>query len=108
MVAEFVNRDFYVDDGQTAKGTVGEARDLLLNTQQLLAEGGCYAHKVMSNSPELLQSIPAEDRASGDGCMHKALGILWDTAADELCVRLAVKEREVTKRHVLSSLASIF
>ena len=107
-VSEFITRDFYVDDGQTALNTVSEARELLLNTQKLLAEGGCYAHKVMSNSPELLQSIAAEDRAPGDGPMHKALGILWDTEADELCVRLTVSVKEVTKRHILSSLASIF
>jgi hypothetical protein len=64
-VANFVKRDFYVDDGLKSVTTVPEAVSLIHNTKDLLARGGLRLHKFASNSREVLETIAPEDRATG-------------------------------------------
>lgn len=64
--ARFVASNFYMDDDLT----VEEVTDLLLKTRSLCASGWLRLHKFTSNTPEVLKSIPASERATG---LHRLL-----------------------------------
>ena len=60
---EFVNRDFYVGDGQTSCHTECEAINLVEGAQMMLSTANLHLHKVASNSTPVMEALPAEDRA---------------------------------------------
>ena len=110
--AEFIRRDFYVDDGQSARDSDEDAHKVFDEAQKLLASGGCKAHKVMSNSTRFMELVEASDHAkcSDDG-MYKALGVPWNVELDKLCILFNIKDaqlRRVTRRIILSTLAAIY
>ena len=61
-----------------------------------------------TNSPELLQSIPEDDR--GSGTTTKVLGLTWNTGEDTLrCTLLPPPEDQpATKRRILRHLAKLY
>ena len=115
--ANFIRTDFYVDDGLTSTATVTEAIELTAKTRELCAQYGLRLHKFASNSREVLESIPTEDRAKGlenldilrtDNAIERALGIEWNIEADQFQFRINIKERPLTKRGILSAVSSIY
>lgn len=60
---EFVNRNFYVDDGLTSVPTEEEAIDLLKRTKNMLAESSIHLHKIASNSYTVMRSFSPGDLA---------------------------------------------
>ena len=62
--AEFVHRNFYVDDGLASRPTAKEAIDLVTATQAMLATANLKLHKVVSNSVEVMEAFPAEDKGN--------------------------------------------
>lgn len=64
-VANFVRRDFYVDDGVKSVPTIEEAVHIIENTKEMLRSGGLRLHKFLSSSKNVLQHIPLADRAQG-------------------------------------------
>lgn len=58
--ATFVKKDFYVDDGLKSVPSAP-----IKSTKSLLAKGGFNLHKFISNSKEVIEAIPKEQRASG-------------------------------------------
>jgi hypothetical protein len=58
---EFVERDFYIDDGPKSAPNCEEAVSLLKRTQQMLATANLRLHKVASNKPEVTHAFPEED-----------------------------------------------
>ena len=61
--AEFLRRGFYVDDGLKSVPTVEKAVELVRSVKEMCRRGGFNVHKFVSNSKEVIQSIPVEDRA---------------------------------------------
>ncbi|KAL6481206.1 hypothetical protein MHYP_G00092860 [Metynnis hypsauchen] len=61
----FTEREFYVDDGLLSRPTASEAIDLLKRTQKMLAISNIRLHKVASNSKEVMEAFPVDDRAKG-------------------------------------------
>lgn len=61
--AEFLLRDFYVDDGLKSQPSVEEAIDLLNSAKGIYNRGGIKMHKFTSNSKEEIQGITVSDRA---------------------------------------------
>lgn len=55
---EFVERQFYVDDGLTSVATPEEAIDVQRRTREMLAESNLRLHKVASNSSQLMEAFP--------------------------------------------------
>ena len=115
--ADFIRRDFYVDDGLKSVPTEAEAIQLAKNTRDLCARGNLHLHKFSSNSRALLQSIPADDRATSlrdldilDETLpaERALGVAWYTESDSLQYRPSLPEQPVTRRGSLSTVCSIF
>ena len=64
--ADFVRKDFYVDDGLKLVASVEQAKSLISSTKSLCQKGGFRLHKFVLNRREVLNSVPPEDRARTD------------------------------------------
>ena len=116
-VKEFIHNDFYVDDGMTSVATVNDAVDLVQRTIGLCAKGNLQVHKFVSNSREVLSRIDKDCRSdnikaidlSHDSLpMERALGMEWCVESDTFRFRLGVKPHPITRRGLLSTVASIY
>ena len=63
-VKKFICEDFYVDDGLTSQPVEKDAINLVKGAQAALATANLRLHKVASNSIEVMEAFPAEDRAT--------------------------------------------
>ena len=59
-VKEFVQQNFYVDDGLVSKPTAEEVVTLVRNTQAALASANLRLHKVVSNSVSVMEAFPTK------------------------------------------------
>ncbi|KAK0144664.1 hypothetical protein N1851_017006 [Merluccius polli] len=114
---KFIKRNFYVDDGLISVPSNVEAIQLIKEAKELCSTGNLRLHKFTSNSMEVLKSIPEEDRAQsikdldmdfGELHMERVLGVQWCVSSDDFEFRVMVKERPMTRRGVLSTVASIY
>ena len=89
--SNFVHRNFYVDDGLTSFPTAKQAVDLVTAAQRMLATANLRLHKVVSNSVEVMEAFPAEDRGKDirDLDLHRdslpaqrSLGVYWNLEED--------------------------
>ncbi|XP_062846427.1 uncharacterized protein LOC134325915 isoform X2 [Trichomycterus rosablanca] len=117
MGAQFIARDFYVDDGVTSVESAERAIELALEARELCANGGLRLHKFVSNSNVVLQSIPPSERATdtktknltlNDMSLERALGIHWDIESDSFTFKITAKDQPATRRGILSTVASIY
>ena len=115
--AEFVRDDFYVDDGLKSVPSATQPSSLIKSTKCLLAKGGFNLHKFISNSKDVIEGIPKEQRASGikeldlakDGLpIERALGVQWCVQSDELQFRVELKDRPLTRRGILACVSSVY
>ena len=60
----FSQSNFYVHNGLTSLANVQQAVELVKNTQASLATTNLPLYKVVSNSVEVMEAFPAEDRAN--------------------------------------------
>jgi hypothetical protein len=61
-VQEFVNNNFYVDDGLISLPSASEAVTLMKKTQTILQENGhIHLHKIASNSVDVMEAFPRDD-----------------------------------------------
>ncbi|XP_062700059.1 uncharacterized protein LOC134284795 [Aedes albopictus] len=114
--ARILSKDFYVDDMMTGVDSEEDGVRLCSDMQQLLKGGGFNLRKWSSNSPTVLEKIPAElkdDRTSFElddsSATIKTLGLIWEPRVDVF--RFKVPEWSssvVCKRSVISDLARIF
>jgi hypothetical protein len=115
QAADFVTNNFYVDDGLGSFDTENDAVALVHDARQLCAEGNLRLHKFMSNSQVVMDSIPESERAdemihdlfdqSPSGCV---LGIEWLVDLDQFHFKLTIPAKPLTRRGVLSTVASIY
>ncbi|XP_078371358.1 uncharacterized protein LOC144655010 [Oculina patagonica] len=115
--AEFVRKDFYVDDGLKSVPSTSQAISLIQNTKNLCAEGGFNLHKFTSNDKKVVEAIPKDQRASGIKDLNltedhlpieRALGVQWCIESDYLQFRIELKDRPLTRRGILASVSSIY
>ena len=115
--AEFVHRNFYVDDGLASRPTTKEAIDLVTATQAMLATANLKLHKVVSNSVEVMEAFPAEDRGKGVRDLdlrhdslpaQRSLGVYWNLEEDTFTFKVCLPEKPFTRRGVLSVVNSIY
>ena len=65
-VRDFVNRNFYVDDGLVSTPDADSAAELISKTRFALSEGGnLRLHKIVSNHKNLLSKFQSSDLAEG-------------------------------------------
>lgn len=117
-VTDFVENNFYVDDGLLSLPTVPQAIDLMKRTQQALqSQGNLRLHKIASNHKDVLNAFPADDLAKGmkelefgkDSLPNqRSLGLNWNLESDVFFFQVATGDKPYTKRGVLSTINSIF
>ena len=115
--ANFIRDDFYVDDGLTSVASKEEAISLIEASKKICAKAGLKLHKFLSNSRDVLASIPSAERANGTQALdvhndplpfERALGIVWCVEKDIFQFRIELKDCPLTKRGVLATVSSIF
>lgn len=113
----FIERNFYVDDGLISVATDAEAIELIKEARQLCSTGKLRIHKFISNRSEVIASIPKtecaqtvqnKDLALGELHIERALGIKWCITSDQFRFKVVVDERPLSRRGVLSTVASIY
>ena len=116
-VKEFVERNFYVDDGLVSKPTATETIKLVRDTQAALATANLRLHKVVSNSVTVMEAFPTEDLAKDIRSLdlrhdelpaQRSLGVFWDLERDVFTYKVSVPDRPFTRRGVLSLVNSIY
>ena len=110
-----MRRNFYVDDLLKSTVTVEQAIDLALKLIALLQEGGFRLTKFLSNRREVLQAIPAKERASptldldlDQLPINRTLGLCWDAETDKFYFTSISTNKPATKRGILSVVSSLF
>ena len=114
---EFVERDFYVDDGLKSLPGNKQSIYLLQRTQGMLATANLRLHKIASNDANVTQAFPSEDRAS-ELCnldlnndtkpIQRSLGVYWDPETDTFTFKVSEGNKPFTRRGVLSVINSLF
>ncbi|XP_061578953.1 uncharacterized protein LOC133445646 [Cololabis saira] len=116
-VTETVQRNFYVDDCLKSVATVNQAVKLIRDLKDVCYQGGFSLTKSVSNSREVLLSIPESQRASNlkeldldreQLPIERALGIQWNTESDTFTFKVANKNKPLTRRGILSMVSSIY
>lgn len=117
-VREFVERNFYVDDGLVSVPTTQKATDLVHRTKQaLMTHGNLRLHKIAFNDPSVMQSFDVKDLAKDlielditddDLPTQRSLGLVWDLQKDVFGFRLSRKEKPYIRRGVLSCVNSLY
>lgn len=116
-VANFVKKDFYVGDGLKSVKTVFGAVSLIHKTKDLLTPGGLRLHKFVSNSKNVLNTIPPEDRATDlknrnfpEDCLpvEKTLETHCCIDSDSFQLRITLQGKRLTRRGILSTVSSIY
>jgi len=119
-VKNFVNEQFYVDDGLLATNSVDEAEDLLKRTQHdLEKKGKLRLHKIASNSVELMKQLASEDLAKELQSLsfteeylpfHQSLGLAWDLQTDSFTFLLpgVEEQKPSTRRGLLATINRVY
>ena len=114
---KFICEDFYVDDGLTSQPVEKDAISLVKGAQAALATANLRLHKVASNSIEVMEAFPAEDRATIVRDLdlrqdtlpaQRTLGVQWDLEKDVLTFSVNLPNKPFTRRGVLSVVNSIY
>ena len=115
--AQFVTRNFYVDDGLISLPTEPEAVTLLQNTQKMLAQSNLRLHKIASNSSKVMEAFSTSDLAKNIKSLdldsdplpvQRSLGISWCLESDTFTFQVSKEQRPFTKRGVLSTVNSLY
>ena len=116
-VIESVNEAFYVDDCSDCAEDATAGIKLATGLISLCQEGGFELVKFVSNSRELLASIPEERRGPSVKSLKdalptgKVLGVVYDAESDLFKVKVnfpTAGTRLITRREVLSAVMAIF
>lgn len=99
--ASAFEKNFYVDDGLTSVATVEEAKELIVNTQELCKGAGLRLHKFSSNQMEALSCVAPSERAitTDPLTLHPdavpdghVLGIQWSMKNDTFSFNMIAKD----------------
>ncbi|XP_068704372.1 uncharacterized protein [Montipora capricornis] len=94
-----------------------DAIDLIQAVKGMCAKGGFNLTKFVSNSREVMMSVPPEDRAkeikgldlSIDKLpIERALGVHWCIESDAFKFRIELKDKPCTRRGILATISTIF
>ena len=117
VTSQFIERDFYVDDGLSCLDTEKEASTLAQESRELCKRGGFRLHKFLSNKKIVLETIPVEDRSKELQQMdlsrdklptERTLGILWGPEADIFQFKVDLPQKAETRRGILATVSSVY
>ena len=103
-------------DGLSSVQTEKEAIKLIKESRELCYTGKLRLHKFVSNNENVIATIPEEERAAvkdqdmalSSPHMERALGVEWYVTSDSFKFRVQVKLNPLTRRGVLSTVASVY
>ncbi|XP_070546108.1 uncharacterized protein [Ptychodera flava] len=116
-VKEFIDKNFYVDDGLTSAPDAKKAISLVNRTRDLLATRNVNFHKIVSNDEEVMTALPNEVRAKDLQSLdfnqdtlptQRSLGVKWSLEADAFTFEVDLKEKPFSRRGVLAIVNSIY
>ncbi|CAI2732197.1 unnamed protein product [Schistosoma spindalis] len=114
-VREVVDKSFYVDDYLASIDNVQDAIELAKALGLLLRKGGFRLTKWISNCLQVLESIDPDERAEAVREIdferlptERTLGLFWNTIVDAFEFKVRVPKRPLTRRGILSSVASLY
>ena len=114
---ETVKRNFYEDDCLRSVATDTQAVRLAGQLRELLSKRGFRLTKWISNSREVINSVPETEKApsvkdldldKNSALTERALGVQWNVQADTFSFKIASKEKPATRRGILSIVSSIY
>ena len=120
IAKDFIENDFYVDDGLISLDSTEDAVSIIENAIDLCKSGNVRLHKFMSNNKDVLAAIPNSEKAetikdldlqSCDSILpaERALGVKWCADSDTFQFSVKPKQKNPpSKRSVLSTVASVF
>ena len=110
-----IQNQFYVDDMLSGANTVEEARKTMMEVDKILKSAKFTLCKWASNHSELLSNIPEGQQEKliniKEHHVIKTLGLAWEPKSDSFHYHYNNKSShtsKVTKRQVLSEIASLF
>lgn len=115
--ADFLCRNFYVEDGLTSVLAISEAIELIEDSQALCASAKLRLHKFASNRKDVLEALPKDDRAKDlkdldlrhDALpVQRSLGTYWCIESDTLGFRIELKDKPLSRRGILSTISSVY
>ena len=115
--SDFLLRDFYVNDGFKSVSTVEQALQLIQCTQAMCAKDNVRLHKCASNSKDVLEALPANDRAKDlkdldlrrdTMPVQRSLGTYWCIESDTFGFRIELRDKPATRRGILSTINSVY
>jgi hypothetical protein len=106
--------DFYVDDLLTGGQTKEQVLTIQYQVDQALKSAGVNLRKWCSNEPDILKQIGANTELDvidigREECI-KTLGLRWNPRLDsfQYSVNVDISKKRITKRSILSTIASIY
>ena len=110
-----VYKCFYMDDGLSSTDSREEAIEMRKQMTVLLRRGGFHLHKWLTNDPDVLATIPQQDRfprfleLSEDKLpTDRTLGVIWDAQEDMLRFTGLKGDPGTTKRKILNQAFSVW
>lgn len=114
-IVNTVKRNFYVDDCLMSVKSEQDGISLAKDLTNLLEKGGFRLTKWLSNSREVVESIPESERAMSvkdldfdHALIERALGVQWHVASDTFRFKIVIMDRPPTRRGILSTVSSIY
>jgi hypothetical protein len=116
-VCKMICSNFYVDDFLKSVSSEQQAKSVMTDITQLCSKGGFHLTKWFSNSREVIDAVPVEERASElkeldlrheDLPAGHVLGINWCTETDCFKFKVVIRDMTPTRRSLLSFVSSIF
>ncbi|XP_060074446.1 uncharacterized protein LOC132554162 [Ylistrum balloti] len=115
---DFMEKNFYVDDGLVSFADSTQAIDLLQRTREALRLGGkLRLHKIASNDSGVMKAFPKEDLAADlkvvdIGSEHlppqRSLGLMWNLNTDRFTFNVSDDDKTFTRRGMLSVINSLY
>ena len=117
-VSNFIQNNFYVDDGLMSVSSVDEALSIIQGSREVCKRGGFHLHKFLSNSPKIMMKMSPKGNPSSmknielnqkeNSQIERTLGIQWCIESDTFQFRLELKDCPITRRGILATISSVF
>ncbi|XP_043230765.1 uncharacterized protein LOC122386050 [Amphibalanus amphitrite] len=119
LAAEVVSKHVYMDDAIASFKDAESAIEARAQLREMLEKAGMEMKKWKSNSQEVMETIPAQDRAPTShhriedrgANPTKTLGVVWSAGDDSLSLdatKRSSKSGSWTKRDVLREMSTVF
>ena len=115
-VVTSVERNFYVDDLLKSVNNTEVGIRVSTELRDILSRGGFRLAKWLSNSAEVMSSIPESEKAKasqkvsidGNSQLERALGLQWSVDSDKFAFDISLQEKSRTRRGILSVASSLY